>query len=110
MSDRKVYSYDDIYLLFKEHAEIIDSKFNELNKDKNIIHPTEKDYEQFLKDILDKSTNIVRCLGIYMRGKNKNQRCQAAPHEGSKYCLQHKTQDPEFLEAIKLLRKSKLED
>jgi hypothetical protein len=126
MSHKKVYSYDDVYLLFKEHAEIINNKFKELNK--NIIYPTEKEYEQFIKDILEKTIDKERCAGMYLRGKNKNQRCQAPPHPGLKYCLRHRSQDPNdkygnqnpeikdiyetdpqiLREAIELFKKSKL--
>jgi hypothetical protein len=45
-----------------------------------------------------------------MRGKNKNQRCEAPPHPGSKYCLKHRNQDPEIELAIELFRKTKLNE
>lgn len=92
MSHRKTYSYDDVYLLFKKHVEIINNRLKELNG--NIIYPTEQEYEQFIKNLLEKSTNEARCLGIYLRGKYKNQRCHASPHPGLKYCLRHRSQDP----------------
>lgn len=94
MTHRKVFSIDNVHPFLKEHANLIDNMFKELNKDKGIIHPTIHDYEKFLQYILEQLTNTVQCSGIHLTGKNKNQRCQAIPQPGSKYCLKHRTQDP----------------
>jgi hypothetical protein len=106
MSHIKI-SYDDVHYLLKEHAKIIKNKYKELNKE-NIIHPTEQEYEKFLQDILSKATDVSQCLGIYIAGKNKNQRCKAVPHPGSKYCLKHRSQDLESQQILDAIRKTKL--
>jgi hypothetical protein len=90
MSYRKIYSYEDLDLFYKECTKIISNKLEELNQDKTIIQPSKKEYEK----LLEKVTNVVRCSGIYLSGKHKGKRCQAPPHENSKYCLNHKNQDP----------------
>lgn len=111
MTHKKI-SYDDVYLLIIEYTNILRNRYKELNK--NIIHPTEEEYEKFIKDILEKATDVGQCLGIHMTGKHRNQRCKAVPAPGSKYCLRHQTQDLEtkqFLEeAMKSMRKTKLND
>src|SRR5262245_59721455 len=120
MSHRKIYSYDDVCTLLKEHAEIIDIKFEKLNENKNITNPTEQEYKKLLQTLLEKATNVVQCIGIYLRGKNKDQRCQAPPHSGSNYCLKHRSQDPKnkqfyetdpklLEEAIEMIKKNKLD-
>jgi hypothetical protein len=95
MSYRKIYSYDDLDLFSKKYAKIIANIYKELNKDKDIIHPTEEKYKKLLQDALNEVTDVDRCLGKYLSGKNKNQRCQASPHGNSKYCLRHTSQNPE---------------
>jgi hypothetical protein len=111
MSYRKIYSYDDIDNFAKEHRKFIIDLYKELNKDIIITHPTEQQFEKLLYEILEKVTNIRRCAGVYVSGKNKNKRCHAFSHLNSEYCLNHIGQglqnkqlhetDPRILELIK---------
>ena len=118
MADKKIYTQVDLNICSSEHIKIIDEEFKRLNKDKNITHPSEKEYKIISQQILKMLADKTRCRGIYLKGKYKNQRCQASPHPGSNYCLNHKNQDPnnkELLETdpkilLELLRKSKLND
>jgi hypothetical protein len=130
MSYRKVYSYDDLAAFFSEHFKFITKEYEEIN-DKNITHPNEQRYKEFSENILGKVSGVARCLGIYVSGKHKGERCQAAPQPNSKYCLNHSnqdSQDPEikdfsrkvaelrekdpekFKEAIELFNKVKLDN
>jgi hypothetical protein len=117
MSYRKIYSYDDLDKFPEEFAKIIGDLLEKLNKDKDITYPTAQQYEQLIQEVLEKITDVKRCLGKYVRGRNKGKRCQALPHENSNYCLQHKNQDPDkpdepepktLEEAKELLRKIRL--
>jgi len=121
MADKKIYNSNDLNDFATEYAKLISTKFNELNADKNIIHPTALEFKEMANKIMGKLTDTNRCLGIHLTGKNKNKRCQAAPHYGSRYCLKHRSQDtenkkiyetnPEILkEAIELFKKTKLND
>lgn len=124
MSLKKVYTYEDLNDFSIELIKLINDKFKKLNADKNITYPTRQDYEE-LSDIASKILNVTnRCLGIYITGRNRGKRCQASPRPGSKYCLNHQSQDPDnkpdksdenneldpeiLKEAIELLKKAKL--
>jgi hypothetical protein len=106
MSYRKIYSYDDLDLFYKECSEILSNILKELNKNKPIIQPSKKEYEKILEDTLEKVSNVVRCSGMYLSGKHKGKRCQAPPYENSKYCLNHKNQDPKNKQSHELNIKS----
>jgi hypothetical protein len=113
MSYKRAYSYDDLDLFSREHVKIIAAIYEELNKgiiikNKNIIHPTEQQYKKIFEDALNKITGTDRCLGTYVSGKHKNERCRAPPHSNSKYCLKHRSQDPENMQLLEL--KNKLEN
>jgi len=95
MSDNKIYSYNDLDLLSKKYAKVIDNEFEKLNQNKNIIHPTEQKYKELLENTLKEVTGTGQCLGTYVSGKHKGEHCKASPHINSKYCLKHQTQDPE---------------
>jgi hypothetical protein len=95
MSYKKIFSYDDLDILSKEYAKIIANKYEELNKDKNIILLTEQEYRELLYNAIDKISDVARCLGTYVSGKKRGGRCQASPQPNSKYCLQHKNQGSE---------------
>jgi hypothetical protein len=97
MSYRKVYLYDDL----KFFAELIDNEFKKLNKDKDIIYPTEQRYKELIKDAIDKITGIVRCQGIYATGIHKGENCRAVPYGDSKYCRKHEYQNPKNKEGEK---------
>jgi hypothetical protein len=112
MSYRKVYSYDDLAAFFSEHFKFLTKEYEKIN-DKNITHPNEQRYKEFSENILEKVTGVARCLGIYVSGKHKSERCQAAPQPNSKYCLNHSNQDTESKdlrkttpEIFELLKKS----
>ena len=95
MSYRKIYSYDDLDKFPEEFTKIVENLFKDLNKNKDITYPTTQQYEKLIQNVLEKITDVKRCLGKYVRGRNKGKRCQALPHENSNYCLQHKNQDPD---------------
>ena len=90
MSYRKVYLYDDLEFVI----DLVDNEFRKLNKDKDIIYPTEQRYKELIKNAIDKITGIVRCKGIYVTGKHKGENCRAAPYGDSKYCRKHEYQAP----------------
>jgi hypothetical protein len=90
MTSRKVYSYDDLDNFCKKYIKFIIENLDELNK--NIIHPTEDEYKKFWYNILEKTTDVKRCLATYTSGKHKGQRCQASQSADSKYCLNHLSQ------------------
>lgn len=104
MSDRKIYSQDDLADFSIKYAKSIESKYKELNNDKDLVHPSEHEYKQISETIIDELVNEDRCVAIYLTGKKKDKRCQAAPRKGSKYCNKHQTRDtgnkkePETLE------------
>jgi hypothetical protein len=100
MSDRKFYSYDDLDLFSRKYTELINNKLKELNKDKNIILPTELDYKKLAEEALKKMIGIGQCWGTYVSGKNRGDRCLASPHPNSNYCLKHKTQDPRYKQIL----------
>src|SRR4051794_790495 len=95
MLDKKIYSYEDLDNFYEECVKLIGRKFDELNCDKIIFHPTDQDYKNISREAIEKVTEIPRCLGIYVSGKNKGQRCQAPPYLDTNYCAKHKSQDPE---------------
>lgn len=116
MSYRKVYSYDDIDKFAREYCKFI----SDLYKDTTTTQPTKEQLEKALYRILEKVTDIRRCVGIYVSGKNKNKRCQALSQPNSRYCLNHIGQglqneqihetNPRILELIKKNENLDLED
>ena len=49
MSNRKIYTHDNLDDFIAECSKVIDTKLKELNEDKNIIYPTKQEYKTFWK-------------------------------------------------------------
>jgi hypothetical protein len=120
MGNKKSYTQDDLNELSTELIKFITTKYEELNKDKSIARPTDQEIKEFLESIIENLTG-GQCLATYISGKHKGDRCQAAPHPGSKYCLKHRSQDPDIknifetdqktiMEAIDFFKKAKLNE
>ena len=84
MTIKKVYSYDDLDNFCEEYIKFIVDNLEKLTKD---------EYKKFWSNILEETTGVKRCLATYTSGKHKGQRCQASQSKGSKYCLNHLSQD-----------------
>jgi hypothetical protein len=97
MSHKKIYSYENLDNFCDEYV-----KFIVENIDKN-----EQEYKKSFYNILEKTTGIKRCHGKYTSGKSKGERCHAYQSEGSKYCLNHITQDNESKELREFMNENK---
>jgi hypothetical protein len=104
MPYKRVCSYDDLDLLFREYTKTIVGRIKELGEN----GPTEQEYKLFWEKAMEKLRGIKRCEAIYKTGKHEGDRCQASPDTNSKYCRKHKHLDPEIRrkEAIKFYKEN----
>jgi hypothetical protein len=95
----KGYTQDDLDELYAEYAQFIIAKYKELNKHKDITHPTDQEMKEFWGIAIGNLTG-GRCMATYLSGKHEGERCTAATVPGFKYCKKHKTLDAKYKQEL----------